>query len=131
MRRKARARAGRVRRTVPSAPTRNGGVLPPAHDRRTRVGLRTGPRGARRRSRETVSGRSLLHETHGYGSEGRVHVPSHAVSGRPSNALEARSVGWSWKRDDDSNVVLPRSPAARSSALSGAVTSGCTQASTA
>ena len=60
------------------------------------------------RRRETVCGCGARHATHGWGACGRIQIPTHAVSGRPSNALEARKRGWFLKRLEESNEPPPR-----------------------
>ena len=73
--------------------------------------------------------RGLVNESQGSSAEGGAQIPSQLLSGRASNALEARYRGWLWKRPEESNVARAGAiPASRSSAESGESTAGCTQA---
>ena len=88
--RKARARTGRGSVTLPSAATRSAGVAPPAQVRRTAAGRRMASREGSSRRRETVWGRAVRHDSHGYGELGLAQMPTHDVSPRRSKALDAR-----------------------------------------
>src|SRR5207248_218896 len=88
--RNQRDRAGRGNTTVPAAPTGSGGELPPLQLTRTSVGRRTGSRAGAIRSRLTVNGPAVRQPIHGGGAAGRTQIPTQAVDGSPSKALEAR-----------------------------------------
>ena len=113
-------------------PRRQRRRLPPGQLRRTAA---RPPRPARRRrrcagcTRSAAEGRAT--RSTGRAADGRAQIPSQAVSGSPSNALDARKRDRLWKRPEESNATASRRPASRSSSESRASTAGSTQASTA
>jgi hypothetical protein len=76
-------RTGEANVTAPSAPT-----FASAPFSRTSVGARATNGGATSRSRRTVTGRRVVHDS-AAGCPG-IHWPTQAVAGSPSNADDAR-----------------------------------------